>query len=498
MYEETDDTVLVSVPPGIKRRLAPAQEGGDGEILTCGSNLLNESWRAGISTHATMQATLRNCTLWCLASRRSLSGLCVSMLVVPGLLGCTTEATKERIVKDRQAEQATEQCLPVTLWDTHGDLSDETNWTPVKSLIDVPSVSVRDLVIDNGIARVTYEPVAEQQQGGHSLYVRPAPGHEWSRVTHPFYGDYMYWVSPITEPAYSVQVTALSDERVELAFDFHHAPIFMNAPEVKIRKRVAVQSCHSGMFVGIETDPVNVEGERELGGLLSRVSFSPVAAALHPEDNAAVNMGIAASDSHWAATVGYDDLLRVLALPRGMPTYSYQFDPSHPGILNVWKFFEQSPPVKNERYQIFIGGVQYDGSQVIVEAESCLWCGHYREGEDASEGAYVQLDSGWEINPEISVSEAGTYSIWLRSKTEEIIGTEISVALDGAEPIVVMGHPSSNFSLSHIGDIQVEAGSHELNLSVLSGKLAADALLFVPSQRAGELADRAVSAMSDH
>lgn len=419
-----------------------------------------------------------------------------SSLTVAG--ACSLEATKDRVDQRAQPGGRTEKCWPVRLWDTHGNLADESVWTVVTSPEQVADASVRDLVVENGVARMTYEPVAEQQQGGHSLYVRTAPGHAWQRVTHPYYGDYMYWVSPIVEQAHSVEVGVLSDERVELTYMFHHEPVFMNVPAVEITKRIALQSCHSGMFVGIETDPVNVDGEREFGGLLSRVSFSPVAAALHPEDGAAVNMGLSSASSHWAATVGYDDILRVLALPRGMPTYSYQFDPAHPGILNIWKFFEQSPPVKNERYQIFVGGTPFDDSGTVVEAESCLWCGHYWQDSSASGGTYVQLDTGWELDQNIFVPEGedGTYSIWLRSKTEEIVGVELELTMDGGEAIAVLAHPSDNFSLSHIADVHALAGEHELQVRVLSGKLSADALLVVPSQRASEIAERAVNAMS--
>mgnify|MGYP000991681245 CR=1 FL=1 len=232
-----------------------------------------------------------------------------------GLLGC--DVTKPAPETLRSAKQGSDQCPPVRVYDTHGQLDDEEQWTEVTAA-PASATDVRDLVIDNGFVRLTYEYLNDEQQGSHSLYLHQDG--DLSRVTSSYYGDYTYWVTTVSEPAISAVVTRLAPELAEITYVFDHEPNMPWVTSMTLTKRVALQQCEPGMFVKFEGDPVNVPGEREFGiGQATRMSFSDFALGLHPTVGRHVNMGLLAStDAVWAAAIGEDAIRRVLALTRPM------------------------------------------------------------------------------------------------------------------------------------------------------------------------------------
>lgn len=90
---------------------------------------------------------------------------------------------------------------------------------------------VRDIVIENGVVKVTYELMDQRGEsapahelGAHMLYRRTGgdPG-VYSRALSTAYGDWTYFVAPFQKGAVEAHVLTSVDDVAEVAFVFDHA-----------------------------------------------------------------------------------------------------------------------------------------------------------------------------------------------------------------------------------------------------------------------------------
>lgn len=370
-------------------------------------------------------------------------------------------------------------CAPLVLYDTHGS-SDEADWSIVTQTGYRPE-HVRDLIIDNGVVRASYEHLNDQQEGSHTL--RLWTGAEWHRVTSNWYGDYTYWVSTIHEPAIDAVVSRNEAGAIEVSYEFDHYPEYL-VPHVQLVKRVALQPCAPGMFVKFESTPRNPWGEREFGiGDLAPLSFSERAVGLHPVAREHVNLGLLHDDPlTWAAALGEDDVLRVLTLGRPMLALSYQFDWAHQGRVIVNKFDEAEGDVE---YQAFLGAVPFDDAGSLIEAEDGY--GWITQDASVSGGAFATVGFQNHTLLQVDVPSDGTYALWARSRAS--VGSELRIEL-GDVSVVVMNRVSSTFQMEPLIELELQEGAYQLKVTSLSATTDFDAFTLVPIGRAREVAQQ--------
>ena len=84
-------------------------------------------------------------------------------------------------------------------------------------------VPPRSISIENGVARVTYPQLdsGTDQLGAHMLELKLDGA--WRRVLGSWYGDWTYFIGPLSAPATRAQVLTDTAEAVEVAFEFDHA-----------------------------------------------------------------------------------------------------------------------------------------------------------------------------------------------------------------------------------------------------------------------------------
>jgi len=207
------------------------------------------------------------------------------------------------------------------------------------------ATNTRDVVVENGIIRVTYEAMwdnpttpAQDEAGAHMLY--RWDGTEYRRAFGATYGDWTFYGAPFQGSADTVTVVSASEDAVEVAFEWRHhrldAPgpyngcyhplcglierdhegwpiyqrgdgdAFVVIDEVRFVKTIRVERCGEGYFVGYHSDPPlsardGVEGnhdtgsgEREIGtGGGNAVTFSSAGVVVrHPAAGHSMWMGI--------------------------------------------------------------------------------------------------------------------------------------------------------------------------------------------------------------
>lgn len=409
-----------------------------------------------------------------------------SLSLILGSLGVATGCADEPIRGETTVQAGGElACEPVRVFDTHGS-DDEELWTEVSATAPYAPANVRDLVLDNGLVRVTYEFLNEDQEGSHSLYLHRENG--LARVTSNWYGDYTYWVSTITDPATSATITQNSGGLAEVAYVFDHSPDAPWVQDMQLVKSVALRSCHAGMFVKFAGSPSNVPGEREFGiGEGLPLNFSGQAVGLHPFDGRHVNLGLFAGDAHlpWAAGLGNDGILRTLVLRRPMATLAYQFDPNQYGRVVVNQFVEEP----GDGYQAFLGAEEFEPADLaVIEAEGDA--GHIAEDPSASGGLFRTINPDTEIEFEIDIPLTGTYALWLRSRSYYAAEVQVGV---GEATWTTLYHAKPDFAPDPLGELLLGAGSHRVRVHTHTTTLDVDALIIVPVGRARETAAAALA-----
>jgi hypothetical protein len=253
-------------------------------------------------------------------------------LAFAGLIGCDG-----REMASTTTQAATTDCPPVT-WTLDGG---DPNVLAAGDVVTNP----RDLVLENGIVRVTYEAMwnnpetpAQDEPGAHMLYRRD--GDEYRRAFSQTYGDWTFFSVPFLEGASQATVLSASEEAVEIAFEWPHHRLDTAGPyngcyqpycgilernhqgeaiyrndgsgeyllihEVRFVKTIRLERCSEGYYVGYHSDPPlmpknglegNNEtsyGEREIGtGWGNRVTFSSAGVVVrNPEAGHHMWMGI--------------------------------------------------------------------------------------------------------------------------------------------------------------------------------------------------------------
>jgi hypothetical protein len=369
----------------------------------------------------------------------------------------------------------------VRLYDTHG-VNNEAAWTLVEDSAYQFS-DVRNVVIQNDLARVTYEHLNDAMQGSHSLYLRR--NETWKRLTGPTYGDYTYWATTVTETADSVEITELDSNLIAAKFHILHVvnDVAHDNFQVSIEKTVAIHRCYPGMFLGFHTNPDNIIGEREIGfGTSTELAVSKSTLALHPIAGGHVDLRIDQGTApHWVVGLhgevgvrGDDDtLIRYLFLNRPLETNSYQFSPEKWGIVTV-HFIDEQTRVP-ERFHAFIGGMNYPVESLfeLEDAASAPVA-----NANASGGSQATLLVGDALQIAVTAPQSGSYSLWLRygSVDPRLIQLEVDA---GASAIAL--DAQSGFAAVKLGSpIFLNEGNHTLTLRSLDGTLDADALALVP------------------
>jgi hypothetical protein len=203
----------------------------------------------------------------------------------------------------------------------------------------------RDLVLENGIVRLTYEAMwndpstpVQDEAGAHMLY-RWLDG-EYRRALSSRYGDWTFFANPFQESAETATIISASEDVVEVAFEWPHHRLDLPGPyngcyhsacgvierdhegsaiyrsdgsgefvvidEVRFVKTVRIERCSEGYFVGYHSDPrlspkngltgnhENSMGEREIGtGGGNAVTFSSAGVVVrNPEAGQHAYVGI--------------------------------------------------------------------------------------------------------------------------------------------------------------------------------------------------------------
>ncbi len=364
---------------------------------------------------------------------------------------------------------------PVLIYDRHGS-PDPARWEVVRTR-DHAFASVRDVVLENDLARATYEPVSDAMPASHTLYFWT--GNAWGRITGEAYGDYMYWLNGFAKPAVSVELTVLGPNLSEARFRYEHrVDIYIYHFDVVLLKSVAVNRCAPGMFVRFESDPKNPTGEREFGvGEPRPLSFSKAVLALHPIARQHVNLAIGSTAApYWGVTLSPWKPTSIIVLNRPIEISSYEFHPSEYGWLTVHFVDEQD--VVPERYQAFLGGSTFDGSHAIVEledaADSVI---EVSADANASGGQLLELPADTEVTLPFITPTSGTYSIWLRYCSDAASGVQLTI--DGVPQAVEL--PATPALVNHLAIpiIALEAGDH--GVAVQSDRaVGLDAMVVLP------------------
>jgi len=256
----------------------------------------------------------------------------MSRLVVVSLVGglvCACDAGPSTV----EGSQAVSSCPPVT-----ATVASSSTTLGAGDVVTNP----RDIVIENGIVRVTYEPMwnnpqtpAQDEPGAHMLY-RKLDG-EYRRALGRQYGDWTFFAAPFQSGATSATVLSATDDAVEVAFEWPHHRLdvmagircylplcgvilrdhagnavyrsdgsFVLTDEVRFVKTIRIERCGQGYFVGLHSNPSlsprdglhgNHEtswGEREIGtGWGNAVTFSSAGVVVrNPEAGHHMWMGI--------------------------------------------------------------------------------------------------------------------------------------------------------------------------------------------------------------
>lgn len=283
----------------------------------------------------------------------------------------------------------------------------------------------RSIVIENGVARVTYPELPNPDQKGAHMLELWIEG-SWVPALESWYGDWTFFAAPFAAPAVAAHVLTDTPDLVEIAFEFAHdldypgpyggcylsgcgiaARDFLGeavyihnledaikrVPSVVFVKTIGVARCAPGYFVGyhstpplvtswIESDPTdNGAGERELGlGWLGSVTFASSGVVIrNPEQGSHASLGILEQGPGpwWFATIPPPasawPLVPFMAEEHPLPSFVWQFAPEHTGIPLVHKMNpEVGADGRPERYQAFLGAVRYESADRAAEPTAAV------------------------------------------------------------------------------------------------------------------------------
>lgn len=369
----------------------------------------------------------------------------------------------------------------VKLYDTRG-LDDPQQWQRVKGTRHT-FASPEHIVFENEQFRVTYPILSEDQQAGHSYFVKIQ--RNWVRITSPGYGDYTYFVDSIRKPPERIEIVSNTSEDVTLAFTYQHLNYRQDLEKdpiqqhIRLTKTMSLKKGYPGVFVKIHSVPENPPEEREIGfGVTTPLVFSDNVIAQHPIDGHHIDLNMDAARWPYAVSLpGTNLFYRILVLSRPMQTLSYQFSDEEPGgMLTVRKLWEDNSDI----YQVFLGAVPFDSTQSILE---------FTANDDqtslddrATEGRFVRFRASAPspyVLP-INIPLSGQYRIALRCRTY-LESTRIAIHFDERPPIL-FDIPANQGFFSHVvaERYELSAGQHTLKITVERGEAELDNLLLLP------------------
>lgn len=245
----------------------------------------------------------------------------------------------------------------------------ESNWTLV---VGSPlTINRRNLVLDNGLVRITHPPTERTEQAGHILWVRV--GSRWVLAGDSGFGDWTYTGSSFTDPVTNFAILENTTEaaRIELTFHFHRHEYMGNVP-FPVKKTIVLKRGSYG-YRAILSVPSDLAGEREVGfggtsthlfsfthkmGILWN-PFQPPPEYPEPVDYVWLRDEHQPTGDWYGASLAFDNsYYRLVSLrtsnPAGLRTG--QFAWGHTGHLIHWAFQGFSS------YEAFVAAVPYDGS----------------------------------------------------------------------------------------------------------------------------------------
>jgi hypothetical protein len=308
-------------------------------------------------------------------------------------------------------------------------------------------------------------------------------------VTSLEYGDYTYFVDSIWNPPEKIVIEKNTLEKIILSFTYNHknyrvkpGTTWPYQGSLVLTKIMSLKKGYPGVFVKLQSIPVNPPGEREIGfGSDSPLVFSERVVSQHPLARHHVDLEMDKARYYYAVSLPLSDsFYRILVLPRPMKTFSYQFDPDvGGGKVTVNQLIEH----ESDKYQVFLGAVPFDSRQSLVEFESFQNIKtSLRNDKRASGGRFLIMreDKVQQCLIPLKIASAGQYRIALRYRGIED-STKLSVQIDAREQLFFDVLKSKEFDYLIIDDhYQFSSGEHNLIVSLESGEIGLDSLVILP------------------
>ncbi len=289
------------------------------------------------------------------------------------------------------------QLPTVRILDTHGS-TNESNWTVVTTRYTF--TSPRNIVLDNGLIRITYPPSNQDEKAGHVLWVKIGGVYQVAGDTE--FGDWTYTGSSFTDQNSDFTILENNAEvaRIRISFHFHRHQWQNNVP-FPVHKTIVLRRGSWGYRALLEVAS-DLPGEREVGfggttthlftytnkmGILWN-PYQPPSQEFGTDDVWVRDTGQPSGD-WWGASLAFSNsFYRLVSLRPGNPAglRTGQFPGGLTGNLIHWAF----EGFKN--YEAFIAAVPYDGSMA----------------------ARVTVSNGFAT---VNAPKAGTYSIYTRSNS---------------------------------------------------------------------------------
>ncbi len=315
------------------------------------------------------------------------------------------------------------QAPAVRILDTRGS-TDERTWTVVTNRFSFSNT--RNIVLENGLVRITQPPVYPTEKAGHVLWVNI--GGVWKLAGDKEYGDWTYTGSSFTDQPSNFSILENTSEvvRVRLSFDFHRHE-YQNRVPFPVHKTIVLRRGSWGYRAIFEVAS-DLPGEREVGfpGTTTNlftytnkmgILWNPYQPPSNSEgtDDVWVRETGQPSGDWWGASLAFsNNFYRLVSVRPGNPAglRTGQFPGGVTGNLIHWAW----EGFKN--YEAFIAAVPYDGTMA----------------------AQVTVSNGFAT---VNVPKAGTYSLYTRSisgRRHTYLPAKTNIALRaGANSVDVRG-----------------------------------------------------------
>ena len=235
-----------------------------------------------------------------------------------------------------------------------------------------------------------------------------------------------------------------------------------------------------GVFVKLQSIPLNPIGEREIGfGADSPLVYSERVVAQHPLAGYHVNLDMEHAQRLYAVSLPLNNsFYRILLLSRPMSTFSYQFEPDQAhGRLTVNQLLED----ESDEYQVFLGAVPFDSSHVRIEAEAVSVTSAQIESDKAASGdKYLHMRQGQIVSIPLLIDSDGDYRIVMRYRTQKQ-GTILRMQMGSSSPFDVDMPNNHQFEHWEYGEkMACSQHPHTLTIQVIQGEIEIDNIVLLP------------------